>query len=116
MQKKSKEELIEAFHMMWDHYPEQVRLIDRHFLVLAGNPAYIEAGGKTGIRCNAKNPELHKGCQAMAALNSREARKKDSVVGGMPWESWWIPVAGETDYYIHYTNGMKAALEAYKKK
>ena len=43
---KSKEQMIEAFHMMWDHYPEQVRLIDRTFLVMAGNRAYLAAGGR----------------------------------------------------------------------
>ena len=42
---KKRTELIEAFHLMWDRYPEQVRLIDRHFTVIAGNPAYVEAGG-----------------------------------------------------------------------
>ncbi len=40
---KTREELIEAFHLMWDRYPEQVRLIDRSFLVIAGNPAYTDS-------------------------------------------------------------------------
>ena len=27
----NKEELVRAFHLMWDNYPEMVRLIDRKF-------------------------------------------------------------------------------------
>ena len=33
LNKYTEEEIIKAFHMMWDNYPEQVRLIDRSFRV-----------------------------------------------------------------------------------
>lgn len=74
----TQEELICAFHAMWDNYPEQVRLIDKTFLVLAGNKAYTAVG--------------------------------------VPCESFWVPVEGETDYYIHYTNGLNEAIARLTKK
>ena len=110
---KTREELIEAFHLMWDRYPEQVRLIDRSFLVIAGNPAYIQAGGQTGVRCNAGDPAFHRGCQAMAALKAGETRTTKTEVGGITWESFWVPVAGEEDYYIHFTNGLSESIKQY---
>ena len=110
---KTKEELIEAFHLMWDRYPEQVRLIDRSFLVIAGNPAYTQAGGQTGVRCNVGDPAFHRGCQAMTALNTGETRTTKTEVGGVTWESFWVPVAGEEDYYIHFTNGLSESIKQY---
>ena len=107
----SKEELITAFHAMWDNYPEQVRLIDKTFLVLAGNKAYLAAGGETGIRCCEQGtPEIHRGCQAQASLKERAAKSVPSTMAGVPCESFWIPVEGETDYFIHYTNGLNEAI------
>ena len=115
MEKKTREELIEAFHLMWDNYPEQVRLIDRRFTVIAGNPAYTEAGGQTDVHCNVGDPAMHRGCKAIAALNAKEAMTTRTEVAGIPWESFWVPVAGEDDYYIHFTNGLNAAIEQFKK-
>ena len=59
---------------MWDNYPESVRLIRLSFRVLAGNPVYMKMGGQTGGKCNVGDPALHRGCQAMACLRSRETR------------------------------------------
>ncbi|MCR4771983.1 MAG: hypothetical protein K5855_06675 [Oscillospiraceae bacterium] len=110
---KTREELIEAFHLMWDCYPEQVRLIDRSFLVIAGNPAYVHAGGRTDVHCNEGDPEFHRGCRAIAALNAGETRTMKTEVGGITWESYWVPVAGEEDYYVHFTNGLNESIRQY---
>ena len=112
----TEEEIIRAFHAMWDNYPEQVRLIDRTFLVLAGNKAYLAAGGRTGIRCNTGNPELHRGCQAIASLNTREAKIKDSEHSGVTWHSYWIPVEGEENLYVHFTNGLNETIAKYRQE
>jgi len=102
----SEEKLVEAFHSMWDNYPEQVRLIDRTFRVVAGNKAYTAIGGPVGVHCNEGDPAMHKGCQAQAALRDGESKSMKNEAMGIPMESLWVPVAGETDYYIHFTNGM----------
>ena len=108
METDKKEELVRAFHMMWDNYPEVVRLIDRRFNIIAGNPAFYQIGGQDGVKCNTGDPALHEGCQAMNALKTQETKTKSSEVEGVAWETYWIPVAGESDYYVHFTNGFRA--------
>jgi hypothetical protein len=108
--KRREEEIILAFHLMWDRYPEQVRLIDRHYRVAAGNPAYIRAGGQTEVQCNVGPAEMHKGCQAMSALNSGETKSDRHQAGEACFESFWIPVAKEGEYYVHFTNGLNDAI------
>ena len=113
METLTQEEIVRAFHMMWDNYPEMVRLIDRRFNVIAGNPLYLKMGGQEGIKCNTGDPSFHRGCQAMAALKAGETRTTKAEVGGITWESFWIPVAGEEDYYIHFTNGLNESIKRY---
>lgn len=107
MQSYTEEELAQAFHLMWDNYPEQVRLIRRDHTIVAGNALYLEMGGKTGGKCNEGPPKFHKGCRAMEALKDGKAKSVKHEPG--EFESFWIPVAGTEDYYIHYTNGADAA-------
>ena len=107
MREHSEEELIQAFHMMWDNYPEQVRLIHRDHRIVAGNALYLEMGGQVGGKCNIGPPEFHKGCRAMEALREGKAKSIRHEPG--EFESFWIPVAEAPEYYIHYTNGADAA-------
>ena len=73
--------------------------------MLAGNKAYLAAGGETGIRCCEQGtPEIHRGCQALASLKDRAAKSVSSVMAGVPCESFWIPVEGD------YTNGLNEAI------
>ena len=83
MENVSEEELVKAFHMMWDNYPEMVRLIHRSFRVVAGNPVYLQMGGQTDIKCNTGDPALHRGCQAIASLKSRETKTLTSEMEGV---------------------------------
>jgi len=112
----TEEELIQAFHLMWENYPEAVRLIRRGFQVVAGNRVYLAQGGQIGGRCNVGDPSLHRGCQAMNALNSRETRRKQTEVYGVRWDSYWIPVEGTDEYFIHFTNGINETIEKAKKR
>lgn len=74
LNKYTEEEIVKAFHMMWDNYPEQVRLIDRSFRVVAGNPAYLACGGQIEVRCNVGDPELHRKYRIPRALQQRTER------------------------------------------
>ncbi len=112
METPTQEEIVRAFHMMWDNYPEMVRLIDRRFNVIAGNPLYLKMGGQEGIKCNTGDPSFHRGCQAMNALKTQETKSISSEIGGTAMESFWVPVAGAPDYYVHYTNGLAAFAAA----
>lgn len=108
METVSEEEIVQAFHMMWDNYPEMVRLIHRSFRVVAGNPVYLTMGGQVDVKCNTGDPALHRGCQAIASLKSRETKTLTSEMEGVSWDTYWVPVAGTEDYYVHFTNGMNA--------
>lgn len=103
--------IIDAFQMMWGNYHEPVRLIHRSLHVLAGNAAYLNMGGQTGGRCNTGNPELHRGCQAMRCLKERITTCKSIDMDGVQWDSYWVPVNGCEDYFVHFTNGMNVYLE-----
>ena len=103
---KTEQALIDAFQMMWGNYHEPVRLIHRSFRVLAGNSAYLNTGGKVGGKCNSANPELHIGCRAMECLRERKTTCKASDMGGVRCDSYWVPVDGNADYFVHFTNGM----------
>ena len=108
MEAVNKEELVRAFHLMWDNYPEMVRLIDRKFNIIAGNTAFYKVGGQDGVKCNTGDPAFHKGCRAMNALKTQETKTMSSEVEGIVWETYWIPVSD--DYYVHFTNGFSAYI------
>ena len=107
-------QLISAFDMMWGKYPEPVTLIHRSFTILAVNEACKATGRVAGVKCNATNPELHKGCLAMEALKTNEPKMVVSERDGIHWTSFWIPVSGAPDYYIHFTNGLNEYMEKLK--
>ncbi len=103
--------LLQAFKLMWDLYPEPVRLIRKDFTVVAGNQAFLKAGGKIGDKCNATRPELHRGCQAQAALKARESKVIEHELFNHHISSYWIPVQGNTDHFIHFSNGSLQIME-----
>lgn len=103
--------LIEAFQMMWGNYPEPVRLIHKSFRVVSGNAAYINSNGPVDVKCNATNPELHRGCKAMAALKDKETKIKTSIMNDVQWVSYWVPVNGVEDYFVHFTNGINEYMK-----
>ena len=111
MNDESEQKLIEAFDMMWGHYPEAVRLIHRSFRVVAGNEAYLKAGGPVGVQCNVGDPAFHRGCQAQNALKTQETKILSNEMAGLRSDSYWVPVKGAEDYYVHFTNGLNALLE-----
>ena len=88
---KTLEQIIEAFDMMWGSFPDPVRLIDRNFNIVAANEAFTSTGGQINVKCNVGDPAMHKGCQAIAALNSGETKIMTSELGGRNWDSYWVP-------------------------
>ena len=105
----SEEELIEAFNLMWGKYPEPVRLIDKNETIIAGNEAYLATSGPEmiGTRCRDLKPaELHIGCKHAKCIRTGEAQTKDLEILGDVWHTYWVPVQGEPDYLIHFSNGI----------
>ena len=90
-----KAEVIKAFHLMWDNYPESAMLIDKKRNIIAANKVAPSTG----------RIEQHKGCRAEEAWKNGEAsyRKKVGKLGDVV--SFWIPVDGYPDYLVHFSVG-----------
>lgn len=103
------EKLIEAFHLMYDHYPEAAQLAHKSKRIVALNPACEAIGRQVGMIC-AKHgpPEAHKGCLANKAIKEHAAMRTTPTapVPGQPqYCVFWLPVDGYPDYYIHFSAG-----------
>jgi len=95
------DEVLRAFHCLWDSFPEQARLIGRDHRVLAVNPAAEAKGMKTGERCCDRLPLAgHAGCLAIRALDTHTAQWDINPSGTRI--RFWIPVEG-ADAYVHYS-------------
>ena len=65
------EEIIRAFHVMWDRFPEPVMITQMSREIIAVNKKAEELGLKTGIKCSSiVKPENHKGCLCNRAVDS----------------------------------------------
>ena len=108
----SKEDVIKAFHLMFDNYPESAMLIDKERNVLAVNKIAPSTGRVAGIKCATVQPlEQHKGCKLNQALSSKEAtyRKKTGTLGDVV--SFWVPIDGYPDYFVHFSIGSIKSYE-----
>lgn len=101
--------VIEAFHLMYDHYPESVMLIHKNREIIAVNPAGASIGREPGMRCAQLQPKIsHIGCRADEAIHTGEMtyRKKSGTNGDVI--SFWLPIDGYPDCLIHFSvGGMK---------
>ncbi len=102
---------------MWDHYPEHVLLIHRSFKVVAGNLSYMRDGGQIGSPCyQSDSPGAHKGCKAIAAMDSRQTQSNQNNRAGLDYTSYWVPVEGTKDYQLHFSNGYNDVLKKLKEE
>lgn len=95
------DEIILAFHKMWDGFPGIARLINSRHIVLASNKIAEEKGFTEGIICaRVGSPESHKGCMASLTLKTQTAqidkRLGDRIRG-------WLPLQGHDDIFVHFT-------------
>lgn len=101
--------LIEAFHLMWDHFPGPSSLVHKTKKVIAANPACIAMGREPGMYCSRTgSPESHKGCLAAKALAEHRAERIQVEADGTHRAVFWLPVDGFDDYYIHFGVTMDA--------
>jgi hypothetical protein len=106
------QKIIEAFHLMWDFFPEPVRLIEKNRTVLAVNRVAEKSGMQLGIKCSSIPPlESHKGCKANAALSTKEYQcsKWKGKLGDVL--TYWLPIDEYPDYYVHFSVGLRLDYE-----
>ncbi|MDR1241225.1 MAG: hypothetical protein LBM00_00335 [Deltaproteobacteria bacterium] len=100
------QKITDAFHLMWDNYPESVMLIRKDRTIIAVNRAGALAGREAGTKCSTLQPlENHKGCKAdeCAKNHSFTYRKKKGNLGDTV--SFWLPVDGYPEYIVHFSVG-----------
>jgi hypothetical protein len=105
--------LVEAFHLMWDNFPEPVRLIHKDRTILVLNKAGEKVGWQTGTKCSSIPPlEAHKICKANEAIKNHVYTYAETE-GNLGGESvyFWIPVDGYNDYFIHFAIGRRVKYE-----
>lgn len=104
------EKLIEAFHLMYDHFPEGVQLAHKSKRVVAVNPACEAMGRSVGMICAEHGPaEAHKGCLALKAIKKHTAAwasTPQSASIGQVSVVFWLPIDGYPDFFIHFGVGI----------
>lgn len=108
--------LLQAFHLMYDNFPEPVQLTHKSRTILAINPAGKAAGKDVGLVCAKLGPpEGHKICQANKALKDQKttwAYVDATPTGGRKFVTFWLPIAGYPDFYIHFSCGNRLDYSA----
>lgn len=98
-----KPELIDAFHIMYDYFPEAVMLIHKSKKIVAVNPAATAQGREPGKLCALHGtPDLHMGCLSHETMNEQKAQCKAINYDGRDLVLYWLPVNDYPDYYVHF--------------
>ncbi len=103
------QEVLNAFHLMWGNFPEGVSLVHKSKQVMAVNKAMEKMGVvRPGMNCaKVGSPEVHKGCLANKALASGEAAFVPLPLPGRDAVSFWIPLDGYPDFFLHFSVGLR---------
>lgn len=98
--------LARAFQLMWGNFPEPVQLTYKNREIIALNAACEKIGRSKGMRCSSHGaPEAHSGCLANQALSTGKSVFKKTKYGGKEMITYWLPVDGYPDIFIHFGVG-----------
>ena len=102
----SNEEIIRAFHLMWDNFPEAVTITQKSREIVAVNKKAAEFGLKAGIKCSSiGKPENHKGCQCDKAVDTGEPQFCTYEGNFGKAYGYWIPIPEKPEWVIHFGVG-----------
>lgn len=95
---------IEAFHQMWDFFPHLVLLLRKDRTIVDANRFALDLGVTPSTKCYqlSGGGEIHKVCRADSALMENVAKRSVGGYRGRVLDSYWLPVPGENDLYIHF--------------
>jgi hypothetical protein len=101
-------EVLEAFHLMWDNFPETVTLVHQSREIIAINKVANEIGVlKPGMNCaKIGQPGAHKGCLADKALSGHKTTYVHIPTAEGNAIAFWLPLDGYSDYYVHFGVGI----------
>ena len=102
----SNEDIIRAFHLMWDNFPEAVMITQRSREIVAVNKKAAAFGLKAGIKCSSIGmPENHIGCQCNAACDTGETQCCTYNGAFGKAFGYWIPIPEKPEWIIHFGIG-----------
>lgn len=102
----SNEEILRAFHMMWDNFPEAVMITQKNREIVALNKKAAECGLQVGIKCSSVGkPENHKGCLCNQAVDSGEVQICTYEGAFGKAYGYWIPIPEKPEWVIHFGVG-----------
>lgn len=110
------EKVIEAFELMWGHFPEPTSLVHKSREVIAVNAACKSIGLEKGMNCATRGPEPHKGCLANQALKTQQPVYTKIKIGERDIISYWLPVDGYPEYFVHFGVGVTIDYDAIPEK
>lgn len=100
------EDYAKHFLLQWEHFPYPALMIRKDRTILAANPAAERAGVNASIRCcEVGGRESHRECLTACGLTENATKR---MVGyskdfGAFLDSYWMPVVGLKDVYIHFS-------------
>lgn len=105
---KVKPETITSFKAMWNRHPEAVLLLNKERELLAVNEAAEKMGIPVGMQCYklGGRDTICPGCKGNASLRKGIGMSRVAYSEGLKQciDSYWIPVEGEEDVYVHFGN------------
>ena len=108
-QEQIERNLSEAFHLMYDGMPEPVQLCHKTYRIVAVNPAGAAFGRSPGQMCSQGCPGLKAGLCRQAQMRKAGVttwRYTEKTENAPRMTTFWIPVAGNPDYYVHFGIGV----------
>ncbi|MBQ9407620.1 MAG: hypothetical protein IJU37_12900 [Desulfovibrio sp.] len=109
-------EIITAFHVMWDNFPEPVTITQRNREMVAVNKVGEQLGLKAGVKCSSiGKPEDHKGCLCNRAIDTQQtvAVTYEGPMGKT--FGYWMPIPEKPEWVIHFGVGRTYTYEEFKR-
>ena len=110
------EEIIKAFHIMWDNFPEPVMITQKSREMIAVNKKAAELGLTVGVKCSSiGKPENHRGCLCNKAVDSGKPVYITYQGAFGKAYGYWIPIPDKTEWIIHFGVGSTCEYDEAKK-
>ncbi|MBP2656251.1 MAG: hypothetical protein H6Q73_3820 [Firmicutes bacterium] len=108
--------VLDAFQLMWGNFPEPATLVHKSREVIAVNAACKSIGRVVGMNCATHGgPEAHRGCLANQALSTQQPAFKKVKFGDREIISYWLPVDGYPELFVHFGVGTMIDYDAISK-
>ncbi len=105
-------EIIAAFHAMWDDFPEGVTITQKNREIVAVNKVAERFGAKAGDKCSSYGrPEDHRGCRLNEAVDEEKtvAITYEGPCGKA--YGFWIPISERPGWVLHFSVGLTYGYE-----